>query len=129
MQFSINDYIEINTNILTEKGLTDFNDFKWLNLATDNIPNFNFLEFSNEHNKLREVLDFDLSRFCELEIMKNKWTDISLMSNNEGIVKKIKFLFESTFVVQRVLFDDVGFLLFKIFLVACKKGIFMNINM
>lgn len=122
MQFALLDHIELNINIFTEKGLLDFINFKWLPLVNANIPNFNFLEFSNEHNKMREVLDFDLSRFCELEIMKNKWTDLSNMQNYENIFSKIKSLFEPTFIVQKVLYDDIGFYLFKIFLVAAKIG-------
>ena len=61
---------------------TDYKKFiKLLNLNINKVPQFNFLEFSNEHNKLREVLDFDLSIFCEMEIMKNKWTDLIHMEN------------------------------------------------
>lgn len=123
MQFCVNDIAEININLFTDKGIIDLKSFKWLNLNIDKTPQFNFLEFSNDHNKLREVLDFDLSRFCEMEIMKNKWTDLVHMENYENIIKKIKFLFEPNFVIQKVLWDDVGYHLFKIFLVAAEKGI------
>ncbi len=117
------DFIETTINIFTEKGLVDFTSFKWMQINLKKIPNFNFLEFSNDHNKNREVLDFDLSRFCELEIVKNKWNDINNMTNSDSIVKKIKSLFEPSLIVQKVLYDDVGYFLFKIFLVASKKGI------
>jgi hypothetical protein len=122
MKFCIDDYIETTINIFTDKGLIDLTTFKWMNPNINTIPNFNFLEFSNDHNKMREVLDFDLSRFCELEIMKNKWNDLSNMLNHESILKKIQILFEPYFLVQKVLYDDVGYYLFKIFLVANKKG-------
>jgi len=94
-----------------------------MSLNLKNIPNLNFLEFSNDHNKYREVLDFDLSRFCELEIVKNKWNDLNNMINSENIMKKIKSLFEPYLIVKKVLFDDVGYFLFKIYLVAQTKGI------
>lgn len=129
MQFCINDFIETNTNIFTEKGLIDISKFKWLNLSFDKIPNFNFLEFTDEHNKLREVIDFDLSRFCELEIMKNKWTILANMSNHENILKRIKSLFEPCFIVQKVLYDDVGYYLFKIFLIAAIPGIILKFTL
>jgi len=120
LQFCIYDYVETNVNLLTDKGLIDISYFKWLNLTISNTPQFNFLEFTNEHNKKREVLDFDLSRFCELEIMKNKWCDISLMENNTKKVEGLKMLFEPGFVVTKILYDDVGFYLFKVFLIASK---------
>jgi hypothetical protein len=122
MQFCVDDYIEININLFTEKGLVEFPNFKWMSIGVNSIPSFNFLEFSNEHNKNREVLDFDLSRFCELEIMKNKWTELKNMQNSEQILTKIKSLFEPHLLVQRVLYDDVGYYLFKIFLVANSTG-------
>ena len=123
MKFCTGDYIENTINIFTDKGLIDFYSFKWLQMNVANIPNLNFLEFSNDHNKNREVIDFDLSRFCELEIMKNKWNDLSNMTNYDNILKKIKILFEPTFLVQKVLYDDVGYFLFKIFLIASTIGI------
>lgn len=124
MQFCVNDIAEININLFTDKGIIDLNDFKWLNLKISKVPQFNFLEFTNDHNKQREVLDFDLSRFCEMEIMKNKWTDLIHMENYENIIKKLKNLFEPNFIIQKVLWDDVGYHLFKIFLIASEKGIF-----
>jgi hypothetical protein len=122
MQFCIEDYVEFNVNLFTEKGLVDFFSFKWASVNCNNIPNFNFLEFSNEHNKNREVLDFDLSRFCELEIVKNKWNGIHNMTNSDNILKKIKTLFEPFLIVQKVLYDDVGYFVFKIYLIANSKG-------
>lgn len=122
MNYCLNDISEINLNLFTDKGIIDINSFKWMNLNINKVPQFNFLEFSNEHNKLREVLDFDLSRFCEMEIMKNKWTDLIHMENYENIIKKLKSLFEPNFIIQKVLWDDVGYYLFKIFLIASQKG-------
>jgi hypothetical protein len=122
MQFCINDNAEININLFTDKGIIDISKYKFMNLKINKIPNFNFLEFSNDHNKLREVLDFDLSRFCEMEIMKNKWTEIMHLENYENIIKRLKNLFEPKFVIQKILWDDVGYHLFKIFLIAAEKG-------
>ena len=41
---------------------------------------------------------------------------------NENIIKKLKSLFEPNFIIQKVLWDDVGYYLFKIFLIASQKG-------
>jgi len=122
MQFCVGDYIEITLNLFTEKGLFEFESFKWANTNVTNTPSFNFLEFSNDHNKHREVLDFDLSRFCELEIVKNKWAELFHLENNEKIASRIKSFFEPNLLVQKILFDDVGYHLFKIFLIAIEKG-------
>lgn len=122
MKFCLGDSIETNINILTDKGLIETNGFEWFPMKTTKIPNFNFLEFSNDHNTNREVLDFDLSRFCELEIMKNKWSDIMHLSNHQAITKKVRSLFEPNFLVQKILYDDVGYYLFKVFLIASKRG-------
>jgi len=122
MQFCIGDSIEITLNLFTEKGLFEYESFKWTRINAIKVPCFNFLEFSNEHNKYREVLDFDLSRFCELEIVKNKWSELVHLENSEKIIARIKSFFEPYLLVQKILFDDVGYHLFKIFLIACEKG-------
>ena len=125
MKFCLGDIIETTINIFTEKGLINVDPFKWFPIHVAKTPTFNFLEFSNDHNTNREVLDFDLSRFCELEIMKNKWSDIINVPNNQIILKKIQNLFEPIFLVQKILYDDVGYLLFKVFLIANSKGMFI----
>jgi hypothetical protein len=122
MQFCIGDCIELTLNLFTEKGLLEYDSFKWAQPNISNIPGFNFLEFSNEHNKNREVLDFDLSRFCELEIVKNKWSELIHLDNSDKIVNRIKGFFEPNLLVQKILFDDVGYHLFKVFLIAHEKG-------
>jgi len=92
MKFCYGDYIDTTINLFTEKGIVNINSFKWMTATMTKTPSINFLEFSNDHNKLREVLDFDLSRFCELEIMKNKWNDLSNLLNNQKILNKIKII-------------------------------------
>lgn len=71
----------------------------------------------------REVLDFDLSRFCELEIIKSKWITLKgNLTDHDLIMNKISLLFEPYFKVNEVWFDDIGYLIFKICLTAKKKG-------
>ena len=45
------------------------------------------------------------------------------MENYEAVLEKIKILFEPYFIIQKVLFEDVGYFMFKIFLVAASIGI------
>jgi len=121
MQFNLNDIAEFNVNLYGGDGLVNFSSFKWMNRKTETCPDNSFLELGIEA-KSRDVFDFDLSRVCELEIMKNKWNDISKLEDNQIIFKKITNLFNPSFHVNRILFDDVGYLVFKIFLIAIQPG-------
>ena len=89
MQFNIGDIAEFNLNIYSSDGLINFSSFNWLNKKTESCPDNSFLEIGIE-TKSREVFDFDLSRVCELEIMKNKWNDISKLDDSITIMKKNK---------------------------------------
>lgn len=72
----------------------------------------------------REVLDFDCTRFCELEIVKSKWLNIQgNLTDYDLIMNKIITLFDPCFQIDNVWFDDIGYLIFKIHLTAIKKGI------
>ena len=122
ISFCENDHFEINVNVLSERGMIDVSSFKWQKAYIDKTPSFNFLEFKENH-KYREIFDFDLTRFCEIEILKNKWSDISNLDNSELVLERIKELFEPYFYIQKVLFEDVGYMMFKIFLVAANPGI------
>ena len=121
ISFCENDNIELNVNILSERGLVEFNSFIWQKLYLEKTPSFNFLEFKENH-KYREIFDFDLTRFCEIEILKNKWSDITNIENSENIIEKINILFCPFFIIQKILFEDVGYLMFKIFLLAANPG-------
>lgn len=71
----------------------------------------------------REVLDYDLSRYCELEILKSKWVTLKgNLTDHDLILNKIHLLFDPIFTINEVWFDDIGYLIFKIDLTAIKKG-------
>lgn len=129
MQFSVGDYVEMNLNIFTEKGLLDTQLFVWQPIKVNPTSEINFLEFCNEHNKRREIVDFELGRFCELEILKNKWTDLVNMTNHENVLNKIKILFEPHLIVTKVFYDNVGYYLFKIYLLANEEGKAYGLNL
>lgn len=122
MQFCLGDLIETNVNMFTDKGMIDASQLSWLPISINKSNNLNFLEYSTENTKMRELIDFDLSRFCEHEIIKNKWRPLSHLNSAEMILTRVKNLFEPTLLVQKIFFDDIGYYLFKIFLIGSTKG-------
>ena len=66
-----------------------------------------------------------MSRYCELEICKGNWHDIILMDNKEHyneIINIFDIMFKENFKILKILFDDVGYYIFKIYLKAIKIG-------
>ena len=122
MSFCENDYIEININILTQQGLIDFDSFKWLKSQQKKLPMKNFIDFKSYNLEEQGMSEFDTCRICELELLNTKWQSSS-KPEYENILSKVKFLFEPTFIVQKMLWDDVGYDLFKFYLVAAQRGI------
>ncbi len=61
-----------------------------------------------------------------MEIFKNSWKDIKYYPTEIQVENKIKELFGSLFTVEKILFDDVGYIIFKIHLKAFKKGVIIN---
>ena len=104
--------------------MIDVSSHKWLKLATVPIPKIDFLNF-NEGHRYREIADLNLSRFCELELTKNKWTDIALSKDDNVInyAKNIQNLLHPMFYVSKMQYDDLGIFYFKIYAVAIKTGI------
>ena len=79
MQYTIGDYVEFTLNIFTEKGLMDIRKLVWNKITVFKTPNEDFLYYSNENILKREIVDFDVSRYCEMELCKGKWNDIILL--------------------------------------------------
>ena len=46
-----------------------------------NSPNKDYYEYNKENILKRELVDYDMSRYCELEIYKGNWNRIILMDN------------------------------------------------
>ena len=103
--------------------MIDESSHKWQKLVTVPIPKINFLNF-NEGHRYREIADLNLSRFCELELTKNKWTDVAL-SKDETVIhyaKNIQNLLYPMFCVHKMQYDDLGIFYFKIYAIAIKTG-------
>jgi hypothetical protein len=122
MQACLGDYIETNLNVLADKGIMNFLEFKWLSLKAEKTPKFNFLEFNENYKWNREIFDYNSTRICELEIIKYFWTDISKHHNHIEIIQQITSMFEPNFKVEKIQYNNVGQLIFKVFLLAYKQG-------
>lgn len=123
MEFQVGDCFELNIPISSDKGILCLEHFKWKSLRTEPVSTKgSVLEFSNTRLHDREVIDFDLSRYCEIEILKNMWGNLSVIDSDENILKSIKSLFEPFFIVTRIFYDDIGYYLFKVMLLASQPG-------
>ena len=123
MQYAINDYAEFTLNIFTDKGLMDIRKLVWDKITVFKTPNEDFLYYSNENILKREIVDFDMSRYCEMELCKGKWNDIILLENSDNIIGDLKNKFKKNFNILKILFDNVGYYIFKFYLEGNAPGI------
>ena len=123
MQYTIGDYAEFTLNIFTEKGLMDIRKLVWNKITVFKTPNENFLYYSNENILKREIVDFDVSRYCEMELCKGKWNDIILLDDSDMYIGELKNKFEKNFHIMNILFDNVGYLIFKFYLEGIIPGV------
>ena len=122
MQFAIGDFVELTINLFTDKGLMDIKKFVWNKITVFKTPKEDFLNYSNENILKREIVDFDTSRYCEMELCKGKWNDINLLENNDTFIENVKKKLIEFFDIQKILFDNVGYYIFKIYLKGKKQG-------
>lgn len=115
VQFSPGDIVNISLSIFSEIGLINLSYFHWL---------------KPKEYQIKE-------RECEVESLKNIWNDLNLLDDWESIFQSIQEIFGQFFEIKKILFDDVGYYLFKIYLIANTIGkikaneneyIGMNIN-
>ena len=123
MQYTIGDYAEFTLNIFTEKGLMDIRKLVWNKITVFKTPNENFLYYSNENILKREIVDFDVSRYCEMELCKGKWNDIILLDDSDTYIGELKNKFKKNFHIMNILFDNVGYLIFKFYLEGIIPGV------
>ena len=123
MQYTIGDYAEFTLNIFTEKGLMDIRKLVWNKITVFKTPNENFLYYSNENILKREIVDFDVSRYCEMELCKGKWNDIILLDDSDMYIGELKNKFKKNFHIMNILFDNVGYLIFKFYLEGIITGV------
>lgn len=122
MQFTLNDFAEFTINIITNKGLMNIRTFRWHKIKLCPVPSDDFLEYSKENCFKREIVDYDIGRYCELELLKGLWNDIEQMEHKQIVVNKINEMFSENFKIKKILFDDVGYYIFKVYLEASHAG-------
>lgn len=149
MQFFVNDKIELSIPIITEKGLLQLTNikqtflnvknsviptFKWKTIITKTLPDYNDLDYHYSNNSTnhyynpydqsqgREVLDFDITRLCEAELIKNVWANLKNKDPHNKTINTITKIFEPQFIVKDVFCDDVGYIIYKVILIAAKEG-------
>ena len=123
MQYAIGDYIEFTLNIFTEKGIMDIRKLVWNKITVFKTPDEDFLYYSNENILKREIVDFDVSRYCEMELCKGKWNDIILLDESDIYIGELKNKFEKNFNIMKILFDNVGYYIFKFYLEGKVPGV------
>ena len=123
MQYAIGDYIEFTLNIFTEKGIMDIRKLVWNKITVFKTPDEDFLYYSNENILKREIVDFDVSRYCEMELCKGKWNDIILLDESDIYIGELKNKFKNIFNISKILFDNVGYLIFKFYLEGIAPGV------
>jgi len=121
MSFCKDDMVSFCINLLSERGLVKIRNFKWLPPTIEDISSGNFND-NSDYNEKREVLDFDLTRQCEVEILKNKCSDITNFIQKNEFLEQTKTLLKQNFSIERILFDDVGHYIFKFYLKAFSPG-------
>jgi hypothetical protein len=123
LNFTLNDIFNISVTLLSPRGMIDVASHKWMKLISLSIPKIDFVNFNDGH-RYREIAELNLSRFCEVELTKNKWIDVSL-SKDESVLKyakNIQNLIYPIFLVNKIQYDDLGIYYFKIYAVATKAG-------
>jgi hypothetical protein len=122
MQYAIGDYIEFTLNIMTQKGLMDIRKLVWNKITVFKTPNEDFMYYSNENILKREIVDFDVSRYCEMELCKGKWNDIILLDECDIYIGELIKKFKKNFNILKILFDNVGYYIFKFYLEGAIPG-------
>ncbi len=130
--FTLNDIFEISINLISDRGILDFDSFNWQNLRSEEIPRIDPIEYTPCRHK-KEMIEFDLSRICELEIIKNNWNDYAKLNDSYldedlayrivGIIQELRKNLMPYFRINKILYDEMGYLLLKIYLEAKEIGV------
>lgn len=129
--FKYGDTFEISISLVSYCGIINFGDFKWKKIRNFKMTNIDYLNYNNlaiKKEKDKQLCDFDLSRFCEMEIIKTKWINYAKFPNIWGsneIKNEIGNFCNKLmgfFTIEKIEFDDVGFYIFKIYAKAVYMG-------
>ena len=117
LPFKYNDKGVINFEIYSSK-----NNFIIPNSVKVIMKRFDLKDYINELN----INKYNNLRVCEYEDISTHWKSIEAEKNHhlfKTLKTKIKEKFESNFFIESISFVNVGFLVYKIILIAKKPGI------
>lgn len=129
--FKYGDTFEISISLISYCGMINFGDFKWKKIRNFKMTNVDYLNYNNlaiKKEKDKQLCDFDLSRFCEMELIKTKWINyvkFPNIGNSNEIKNEIGNFCNKLmgfFTIENIEFDDVGFYIFKIYTKAVYMG-------
>ena len=77
-----------------------------------------------KQNTIPNKLDPNIQnpRICEYEDICYHWKNLSFLKDEKKVMIQLESIFNSNFKIIRVLYDDIGYLVFKVFLKAFKSG-------
>lgn len=130
--FNQNDIIKISINLISYIGFISFESFKWNDLKIKLInDNFDMLNY-NPIKKNKELNEFDLSKFCEAEILKNSWKNFHEKEElSENFVQNINNILELFFpylIPLEIKWDNIGYYLTRIKFKCVRIGEINNNN-
>ena len=130
--FNQNDIIKISINLISYIGFISFESFKWNDLKIKLInDNFDMLNY-NPIKKNKELNEFDLSKFCEAEILKNSWKNFhekeELSENFVQNINNILELFSPYLIPLEIKWDNIGYYLTRIKFKCVRIGEINNNN-
>lgn len=126
--FNLNDFFHITVNLFSGIGLIHFQSFKWENISFKYNKNYKDKNFNNSSKISHgyQLSDFDLSRFCELELIKTKWLNYTKKTNLPELIHNeiagYTIPLQKLLVIQKIEYDDVGYIIIKIHAIAIKAG-------
>ena len=131
--FNQNDIIKISINLISYMGFINFESFKWNDLKIKLInDNFDMLNY-NPIKKNKELNEFDLSKFCEAEILKNSWKNFheeeNLSENFVQNINNILVLFSPFLRPLEIKWDNIGYYLARIKFKSVQCGELNNGNL
>ena len=132
--FNQNDIIKISINLISFMGFINFENFKWCDLKSK-IKNEEF-DIYNYYpiRRNKELNEYDLSKYCECEILKNSWKNYfqdkeNLSENFVQNIKNIVELFSPFLIPLEIKWDNIGYYLARIKFKSVQCGELNNGNL
>lgn len=134
--FKYNDSFILSITLLSNCGMIDFDSFTWKKIKYSKNNNIDFINHQYVQDRkghIKQLCEYDLSRFCEMELIKTKW--ISFMKFPSGLnefahitqeVRNFCNKLTGFFQVDKIEYDDVGFFILKVYTKANRIGTIME---